>query len=72
MSILWYSMVLMLAAPCCCESEEQIKVATAAGVISSVKNYFFNGCIFLLSTKHQTETSKLVHKVTSVHRLVTF
>jgi hypothetical protein len=58
MAILTYSMVLMIAVPCGGEREEQIPVTTATGVISSLKNYFLNGCIFLLSTKHQTETSK--------------
>jgi hypothetical protein len=33
-------------------------VTTAAGVLSSLTNYFLNGCVFILSTEHPTETSK--------------
>jgi hypothetical protein len=57
MSILSYSMVLMVATPCFCERERLIQVTTIVGVLSSLKNYFLNGCVFLLSADH-TETSK--------------
>ncbi|KDR22908.1 hypothetical protein L798_14764 [Zootermopsis nevadensis] len=55
MAILSYSMMLMIAVPCCGKREVQIPATTAANVISSLKNYFLSGCVFLLSTKHQTE-----------------
>jgi hypothetical protein len=51
-------MVLIIATPCFCERERLIQVTTAAGVLSSLKNYFLNGCVFLLSTEHHTEMSK--------------
>jgi hypothetical protein len=47
----------MIAVPCCGEIERQIPVTAAVGVISSLKNYFLSGCVFLLSTKHQMEMS---------------
>jgi len=51
-------MLLMIAAPFCCESYEKVQLTAAADLIISLKNYFRNDCVFLLLTGHQRETSK--------------
>lgn len=58
MSILSYSMVLLIATPCCCKADQNVQMTTAAGLISSLKNYFRNECVFLLSAGQQREISK--------------